>query len=90
MVFRREEAPARIDVALHDVAAEACGGRDGAFEVDGRACAQGAERRALQGLARAVRRERVAPHVERGEADAVDGDGVALVRPFGDDARLEA
>src|ERR1041384_8330437 len=42
-----QELPARVDVALDDVTAEACGWCNGAFEIHGRAGFQTAECRAL-------------------------------------------
>src|SRR4051794_30772551 len=68
-----------VDVALHDVAAEAVGGAQRQLEVDPRVRLHAPERRAPQRLVHHVGAEQLAAaHPHRGQADAVDRDGVAL------------
>ncbi|MDV6290353.1 hypothetical protein R2F25_30575 [Streptomyces sp. UP1A-1] len=79
-----------VDVALHDVPAEAGADGGGAFQVDAGAGGEGAQAGAVQGLRHHVGGELVALVVDDGEADAVDGDGVAVPCPLGDHGAAQA
>ena len=80
-----------VDVALDDVAAERGAGGSGQLEVDRGALAEVGEGGAGQRLGGEIggeaRREGVGLDVERGEADAVDGDAVARVELGGERGR---
>ena len=79
-----------VDVALHDVAAEAAAERHGALEVD--AGAGGAGRRGWSGSRVSAMTSAVnspPSMLDDGEADAVDGDGVAVLRALGDDGAAQ-
>ncbi len=78
-----------VDVALHDVAAEAAAQGHGAFEVDAGADGEGAEAGAVEGLGHDVGGELVALVLDDRETDAVDGDRVAVPGAFGDDGAAE-
>src|SRR4051794_5124367 len=70
-----------VDVALHDVAAEAVGGAQRQLEVDPRVRLHAPERRPAQRLVHHVGAEQLAAaHPDRGQADPVDGDRVALAQ----------
>ena len=78
-----------VDMALDDVAAEARADGRGAFEVDRGADGEGAEAGTVQGLRHDVGGELVALVLDDGEADAVHGDGVAVLRAVGHDGAAE-
>ena len=73
-----EELAGAIHVALHDVAAQAAGGRKRALQVDARAGAQIAQVAAAQRFRREVGGKTSGPRVQRGQADAVHRDARAL------------
>lgn len=77
-------------MALHDVAAETGAHGGGAFEVDAGADGEGAEAGAVEGFRHDVRGELVALVLDDGEADAVDGDRVTVLRALGDDGASQA
>ena len=66
-----------IDVALHDVAAEAAVGFHGKFKIHQRAFVNAREGSAHPGLGREIGAERSRLDVERGEADSADRYAVA-------------
>jgi len=84
----RDERCGRVDVTLHDVAAERRSGGRWQLEVDDSACGERAKRRAREGLGGEIGGEvgRIAG-VERGEADAVDGDAVSGAPAAGERGR---
>src|SRR5690606_33214335 len=84
-----DDARDRIDVALDDVAAELVAERERALEIDARAGAPGAERRARQRLARGVDGEAPGSAVDDREADAGAGDRGAERDGAGVVARLD-
>src|SRR3954470_493996 len=82
--------PEAVDVALDNVAAEPVGGTQRQLEVDGAVGLERAERRAAERLGHHVGAEQLAAaHPAGGEADAVDGDRVALAQLTGE-RRLDA
>lgn len=85
-----EDFAGAVDVALHDVAAEAVADGGGPLEVDAGADGEGAEAGALEGLRHDIGGELVAFVVDDGEAYAVDGDGVAVFRALGDHGAAQA
>src|SRR6185369_74999 len=86
VIFDAGELPARVDVSLDDVAAESGCGRDGAFEIHWRAGVQPAKCRPRQRLARYVSRKRIGLDIKRCQTHTVDGDRIAVICAFGDDA----
>lgn len=83
MIVDSEKPSAPIDVPLNKVAAEPCGRRYGALEVDGRSGLQTAKRRTEQGFARDVRGKRVSLKIQRGQTNAIYRNRVAVVGAFG-------
>src|SRR4051794_30609773 len=70
-----------VDVALHDVTAQAVGGAQRQLEVDRRARLHFAERRPAQRLVHHIGAEELPPaHADRGQAHAVDRHRVALAQ----------
>jgi len=69
----RFESGCAIHVALHDVAAEACGEGDGPFEIHSIALFQIAEIAAVQSFRRKIGGETICADIDRCETDAVDG-----------------
>src|ERR671910_2051963 len=91
---RHDDLADPVDVALHDVAAEAVEQPHGPLEVDPVAGGPVADRGAGGGLGRDVRLPPAGAHLDDGQATAVDGDRVAdlgvLEDVDGRDAQAEA
>lgn len=85
-----DDAARAVDVPLDDVPAEAAAERHGALQVDPGAGGQRAEAGAVQRLGHDVGGELVVPEVHDGEADAVDGDGVAVFGALGHDGAAQS
>ncbi|OMI41550.1 phosphoenolpyruvate synthase/pyruvate phosphate dikinase [Streptomyces sparsogenes DSM 40356] len=84
-----DDGAGAVDVALHQMTAQAPAERHGALQVDAGADGEGAEAGAVQGLGHDVGGEPAVLEVDDGEADAVDGDRVAVLGAFGDDGAAD-
>ena len=71
-----------IDVAADDVTAEPSADLHGPFQIDLRTALDGAERRATHRFMHDVGRKGRVRQIGHGQADAVDGNAVAKLRPF--------
>ena len=74
--------PDAIDVAADDVTAEPSADLHGPFQIDLRTALDGAERRATHRFMHDVGRKGRVRQIGHGQADAVDGNAVAKLRPF--------
>ncbi len=81
---RRTEFAGAVNMPLNDVAAERAAGGGGQFEVDFCAGLQRAERCPVQGFLGEVGMKVIRVDIERGEADAGDGERIAFAQAAGD------
>ena len=82
--------PGAVDVALHDVSAQPAVQRRGPFEVHVAADTHTAQARPVQRLLHHIGGElAVCLHLDHRQADAVDGDGVAVPGVRGDDGSAD-